>query len=113
LRPRPDLDPRLWVEFAVAFDKTALERLDDHRSGFVKALARLVHAQPEGGELPPRQAAPEPQPQPPLAEHVEHRRLLGDAQRVMPGQDHRRRTQVDIGAERRHVGHQLQIVGHE
>jgi len=44
---------------------------------------------------------------------IEDRDLLGDAQRVVPRQDDGRGAQIDIGAQRGQVGHQLQIVGHE
>src|SRR6202011_5156762 len=67
LRPRPNLDARLLVEFAVAFDEPGLQRLDDHRSRLVEALPRLVHAQTKRRELPARKAAPETQPQPAFA----------------------------------------------
>src|SRR5262249_50632723 len=72
LRPRPDFDARLLVERAVALDEAGVQRVHDHRRRFVEALARLVHAEVEGGELAPRQAAPETKAEPPLAQHVEH-----------------------------------------
>src|SRR6202049_289902 len=98
LRSRPDLDARLLVELAVALDEAGLQRVDDHRRRLVEALARLVHAETEGGELAPRQAAPETETKSPLAQHIEHRRLLGDAQRVVPRHDDRRRAQIDVRA---------------
>ena len=113
LRPRPDLDARLFVELAVTLDKPGLQGVDDHRRRLVEALARLVHAQAEGGELAARQTAPEAEPQPSPAQHVEHRGVLGDAQRVVPGQDNRGGAEIDIGAQRGQIGHQLQIVRHE
>ena len=113
LRPRPDLDARLLVILAVAFHEAGLERVDDHGRGLVEAAARFVHAQPEGRELAPRQAASEAQPQPALAQHVEHGGVLGDAQRIVPGQDHRRRADVDVRAERGEMRHQREVVGHE
>ena len=62
-----------------------------------------------------RRARPRPMPRrkPALAQQVEHRGILGDAQRVVPGQDDRRGADVDVGAERGEVGHQLDVVGHE
>ena len=113
LRPRPDLDARLLVKFAVAFDEPGLQRLDDHRSRLVEALPRLVHAQAKSGELPARKAAPETEAQPALAQHIEHSRLFGDTQRVVPGQDDRCGAKIDVGAERGQIGHQLKVVGHE
>ena len=113
LRPGPDLDARLLVVFAVAFHEAGLERVDDHGRGLVEAAARFVHAQAEGGELAPRQATAEAQPQPALAQQVEHGGVLGDAQRIVPGQDHRRRADIDVRAERREMRHQREVVGHE
>ena len=113
LRPRPDLDARLVVELAVAFDEPGLQRLDNHRSRLVEALPRLVHAQAKCGELPPRKTAAETEAQSALAEHVEHRRLFSDTQRVVPGQDDRCGAEIDVGAERGQIGHQLQVVGDE
>ena len=110
---RPDRDARLLVERAVALDKAGLQRVDDHRRCLVEALARFVHAEAEGGELAPRQAATETEAKPPLAQHVEYRRLLGHAQRVVPRHDHSGGAQIDIWAEGRQVRHQLEIVGHE
>jgi hypothetical protein len=43
LRPRPDLDARLLVVFAVAFDEAGPKRLDDHGRRLVEAAARFVH----------------------------------------------------------------------
>ena len=113
LRPRADLDPRLLVEFAVAFDEPGLQRVDDHRRRFVEALARFVHAHAKRGELAPRQAAAETQAQPSLAQQVEHRRLLRDPQRVVPGDDDRGGAQIDVRARRRQIAHQLEVVGDE
>src|ERR1700745_1491061 len=113
LRPRADLYAWLLVELTVAFDEPGLERVDDHRRRFVEALSRLVHAEAEGGELPPRAAAAESQAQPTLAQQVEHRRLLRDAQRIVPGDDHRGGAQVDARAGRCQIRHQLEIVGTE
>ena len=64
----------------------------------------------EGREFPPREPASHPKPHPPFAQVVEHRRLFGDTQRVVPGQDHGRGAQIDIGAGGGEPGHQLQIV---
>ena len=81
----PNLDARLLVEPAVALDEAGLQRIDDHRRRLVEALPRLIHAEAERGELTPGQAASQTKAEPALAQHVENRRLLGDAQRVVPG----------------------------
>ena len=112
-RPRPELDPRLLVVLAAAFDKAGAQRLDDHRRGLVEALARLVHRPAKRRELAAREAPPEPETQPPLAQQIEHRRLLRHPQGVVPWHDHRRGAEPHTRASRRQVGHQLQIVGAE
>ena len=112
-RPRPDLDARLLVELAVSFNKAGAQRLHDHRRRLVEALARLVHAEPEGGELAPRKPTPETETKAAFAQQVEHRRLFGDAQRVVPRQDHGCGPHIDVRTQCRQIGHQLQIVGHE
>src|ERR1041384_6088879 len=97
LRPRTDLDARLLVELAVALDEAGLPRVDDHRRRLIEALARFVHAQAAGGEFAARQPEPETKAKPPLAQHLEPRILLGDPQRVVPGQDNGGGTQIDVG----------------
>src|SRR5258706_377206 len=87
LRPRPDLNARLLVELAITLDEAGLQRVDDHRRRLVEALPRFIHAEAEGGELAARQAAPEAEAQPALAQHVEHGGVLGDAQRIVPRHD--------------------------
>src|ERR671919_65056 len=68
----------------------------------------------------------DPELQPPAADHVQHRRLLGDAQRMPPGQNIRHLAEPDplrpgrdgglrqerIGAELRPLGHEV-MLGHE
>ena len=44
---------------------------------------------------------------------IEDRDLLGDAQRVVPGQDHRRGAEIGVARYPGEVAHQLQIVGAE
>ena len=52
----------------------------------------------EGVELAPRQAAAHAEAQPALAQHVEHGGVLGDAQRIVPGQDDGGGADVDVRA---------------
>jgi hypothetical protein len=113
LRARPDFGPRLFVEFAIALDKTGLQRIDDHRRSLIEALPGLVHAQAESGELSPRQATSEAEAKPALAQHIEHRRLFCDAQWIVPRQDDSRGAQIDIGTEGGQIRHQLEVVRHE
>ena len=81
--------------------KPVRSAFDDHRRGLVEALARLVHGAAEGGELAPRQPAAQTEAQPALAQQVEHRGLLRDAQRIVPRHDDRRGAEIDVRAERR------------
>src|SRR6516165_12641961 len=113
LRTWPELGTGLLVELAVTLDKSALQRIDDHWSRLIEALSGLVHAQAESGKLAPRQAAAKAEAEPALAQHVEHDRILGDAQRIMPRQDDSRGAQIDVRAERGQIRHQLDVVGHE
>ena len=63
----------------VALNVDGAQRLEDHRRGFVEALARLVHRASEGGEFAPRQTAPDAETKAAFGQMVEHRHLLGDA----------------------------------
>src|SRR5215471_1557421 len=96
LRAGSDLGARLLVEFAVALDEPGLQCVDDHRRRFIKALPGFVHAEPERGKLAPRQSTSKTEPKPALAQHVEHRRLLGDAQWIVPRENDGCGAQVDI-----------------
>ena len=113
LRTRTDLDAGLLVVVAVAFHEAGLQRVDDHRRGFVEAAARFVHAEAEGGEFAPGEAAAHAETEPALGEIVQHRGLFGDPQRIVPGQDDGRRADVDVRADGGHVGHELDVVRHE
>ena len=113
LRSRADFYARLLVVLAIALDEARLERLDDHRRRLVEAPARFVHAEAEGGEFAPRQAAPHAEAKPALAQHVEHGGILGNPQRIVPGQDDGRRADIDAGMARRQVGHEVEVVGDE
>ena len=113
LRARTDLDARLLVVRPVAFDEAGLQGVDDHRRRLIEAPARFVHAETEGGELAAGEAAAHAEPEPALGEIVQHRGLFGDPQRIVPGQDHGGRAEIDIRTDGRHVGHELDVVRHE
>ena len=66
------------------------------------AVAEIPDAAPAGTEAEPA-----------AAQHVEHGGILRHPQRIVPGQDDRRRADIDVGMPRRQVGHQLDVVGHE
>ncbi len=112
-RPRTNLDARLLVVPAVALHEPGAQRIHDHRRRLIEALAQFVHRAAERRELPPRQAAAETKPQPSLAQMIEHHGLLRDAQRIVPGQDHRRCAEPDVRADAGEIRHELQIVGAE
>ena len=97
----------------VALHEPGLQRVDDHRRRLIEAAAQFVHAEAEGGELPAREAAAHAETKPALGQIVQHRRLFGDPQRIVPGQDHRRRADIDVRTERGQVGHQLNVIRHE
>src|SRR6266481_2578680 len=97
LRPWANLDTRLLVVVAIALDEAGLERIDDHRRRLVEAPSRFVHAEAEGGEFAPRQPAPHAQAKPALAQHVEDGGIFRDAQRIVPGQNDGRGTDIDAG----------------
>ena len=88
---------RLLVVLAVALDEAGLERVDDHRRRLVEAAAQFVHAEAEGGEFAPGQAAAHAEAKPALAQQIEHGGVLGHPQRIVPGQDDRRRAQSMSG----------------
>jgi len=98
---------------AVALDEAGAQCLDDHRCRFIEALAGFVYRPAKPGEFAARQAAAQPEPEPTLAQQVEHHRLLGDARRVMPRQDHCRGAERHVRTKCSEIGHQLQIVGAE
>src|SRR5205807_1690651 len=112
LRLRPDRGAWLLVEFAVAFDVAAAQRLQDHRGRLVEALARFVHRNrsAEGGEFAARQTAADAETEALLGEVVEHRDLLGDAQRVVPRQYHRRGAEIGMAGDAGQIAHQLQVI---
>ena len=113
LWPWADLDTRLFVIFAVAFDEAGLQRVNDHRRRLVKAAAGFIHAQAKGLKFAPREPAPHTQAKPALAQHVEHGGILSDPQRIVPGQDNGRGTHVDVRTDRRQISHEAEVVRHE
>jgi len=64
----------------------------------------------EGLELPPGEAATHAEAETAPAQVVEDGHLLGDAQGIVPGQDHGGGTEADIRALRGQVRHELKVV---
>jgi hypothetical protein len=106
----PDLRSRLPVKRPVTPHEPGAKAAQDHLGGLVEPFPRFVHRPPEGLELPPGEAATDPEAQAAAAEMVEDGHLLDDAQGIVPGQDHRRGPEIDIRADGREVGHELQVV---
>ena len=107
----PDLGAHLFVVRPVAFHVARAQRLEDHSGRFVEAVARFVHVDAEGPVLHPRQAAAQSQDEPPVAQGVEHARLLGHPQRIVPRQDDRRGAEMDFAGAPCQIGQHLEIVG--
>jgi len=78
-----------------------------------RARASTSHRAAEGGELAARQAAPDAEAEAAVADMVEDRDLLGDAQRIVPQQDHRRGPEIGMAGDAGQVAHQLQVIGAE
>jgi hypothetical protein len=79
----------------------------------VEAFAGFVHGAEEGVEFSAREATAHADAKAALAEEIDHDGALGDTQRVVPGEDDGGGAEVDVGARRGEVGHQLQVVGAE
>jgi hypothetical protein len=75
-----------------------------------QTFAGFLNGAAEGVEFPAREAATHPEAEAALAEEIDHDGALGDTQRVVPGEDDGGGAEVDVGARRGEVGHQLQVV---
>ena len=111
LGARPDLGANLLVVRPVAFHVARAQRLEDHFRRLVEAVARLIHVDAEGPVLHPRQAAAQPQDEPPVGQRVEHRHLLGHPQRIVPRQDHGGGAKMDFAGAPGQVSEHLEVVG--
>ena len=58
-------------------------------------------------EFAARQAATDTEAEPPLGDVIEDRDLLGDPQRVVPRQDHRRGAEIGMAGHPGKIAHQL------
>ena len=84
------------------------EALADDVQRFREPAPRLRHGDAVSIVFGFRRAAPEAQMQRAPRQRVQHRDLLGDAHRVVPGQHQHRGAEPDIRAERRHMRHEEQ-----
>ena len=78
--------------------------------GLVEAVARLGHVGAEAGVLAAGEAAAEPEHGTPVREVVQEDDLLGDAQRVVPGQDEGARGEADALRPSCQPGEELGVV---
>ena len=93
----PDLDRRLLVELAVVLHRARLEGVEQGVAVLLEPAARLAHRHAEADELLLAEAPTEAEDRPPAREVVEHRELLGDPHRVVPGQHGDERAQLEPG----------------
>ena len=84
--------PRLLHVHAVELGDAGLERAEQHLRRLDEDLAALVHVDAEAFELDATEAAAEPEHDATVRDVVEHRHLLGNAQRVVPWQHHHHRA---------------------
>ena len=110
-RAGANLRARLGVVGAVSFDEARLQCAHDHLGALVEALAGGIHLDAaEWLVLPARQASTHPEAHASPAELVQHRDLLRDTERLVPGHDHRRCAQIDALRAAREIAQDLGIV---
>src|SRR6185369_112154 len=108
---RPDLGRLTREPRAFAFEDAGVERAQHAVGRFVEASARRVHLDVEAEVFAAREAPAHSEDRAPAAQMVEHRELLGDAQRIVPRKNDRAGRKTDaarLGREPRQV---LEIVG--
>ena len=91
--------------------RPALQRLPGELPGLAEAVAGGLHADPEGIVFRLRGAAAHADMQLPVAQRLQHRHVLGEAHRVVPGQHHDRGAEAEARAGRGDVGEEQQRVG--
>jgi hypothetical protein len=109
-RPWADLDPGLLVVRAVVLRDPGVQAAKDHLDCLVEPLPRLVHVLAHSAVLALGQSTSDAEAHPPGRDVLEHRHLLDDPQRVVPGQDDRARHQVDRRGAPGQVGQVLHVV---
>ena len=111
-RTRPDRRLGDVVELAVVREPLLGQRLAHDLERLGEAVARLVHRAAVGIELALGGAAPEAERQTAaLQQVVEHADLLGDHDRVVPGQHDHHRAEVDAAGLAGEVGQVLKGAG--
>ena len=91
--------------------RPALQRLPGELPGFAEAVAGGLHADPEGVVFRLRGAAAHADMQVPVAQRLQHRHVLGEAHRVVPGQHHDRGAEAEAGTGGGDMGQEQQRVG--
>jgi hypothetical protein len=109
-RPRAQLDPGLPDDLAVELHDARLQGAHDGLGRLLELLAGRAHVGPEGVELDLAGAAAHAQDEAAAGEVVQHEDLLGQAERVVPGQHGHHRTQPDLLGAGGHVGEELHHV---
>ena len=84
----------------------ARPRLADHAHRLVEPLGRLLGRDAEPGEFVSPIAFADPEIEPPVRQQVEGRGLLGDQDRVVPGQHHDRGAEPNALGARGQIGEQ-------
>src|SRR4029453_7827333 len=110
-RARADRRLDLRILRACALDHALVERVDDHARAFVEAVARLVHVDLEVAVLEAREPAPEAEDRAAAREVIQHRHLLGHAQRIVPRHDHRTGAEAQLRGAAREPRQDLEVVG--
>ena len=94
-----------------AFDIAFLQSVHDEFGVFNKAFAALVLVDPKSVILDPGQTPTEAQDHPPARHMVKQGDLLGNPNRVVPGQHDDHGAQLGLLGPARHIGQKLNRVG--
>src|SRR5713226_2485649 len=98
-------------KFTVVREALLAERHDNDFRRLDETRSRLVHRNAKALILDGRGAAAKAEDAAPAREHIEHRDLLGDTDRVVPWQDDDGGAECHILGASAEVGHQLNHVG--
>ena len=96
---------------AAAFHVALFQRVEDQFGILDEEIAALVLIEAEALVLDSRETAADAENEAAVGEMVEQRGLLGDPNRIVPGQHHHHRAELHVLGLARHVGQELQHVG--
>ncbi len=102
---------RLGEERTVALDVAGFKGIEDHRCRLVETITRLVHGDAEPCVFSTGEAASHSEQHSAVGEVIEQCDLLGDAQGIVPREDHGSGAEFDLLRERRHVGEEPVLSG--